>query len=152
MSKQYINKALAISGAGLKVVTLLAFVYAIFTVMSWAVHRSIDTYNSYASLTTVTLKERERQLQCLAQNIYWEAASEPFEGKVAVAQVTINRAESGKFPSDICQVVYQKNVFYEKVVCQFSWYCERNHKVKPVHTQFYSESEAVAKRCCRHCR
>jgi spore germination cell wall hydrolase CwlJ-like protein len=146
MSKQYVNKALALGGVGLKVVTLLAFVYAIFTAMNWAVQRSIDTYNSYASLTTVTLKERERQLQCLAQNIYWEAASEPFEGKVAVAQVTINRAESGKFPNDICQVVYQKNVFYEKVVCQFSWYCERNHKVKPVHTQFYSESEAVAKK------
>jgi spore germination cell wall hydrolase CwlJ-like protein len=146
MSKQYINKTLAMSGFCLKIITLLAFMYAIYISMSWAVQRSIDTYNSFSSTTTVTLKERERQLQCLAQNIYWEAASEPFEGKVAVAQVTLNRASSSKFPNDICQVVYQKNVFYEKVVCQFSWYCEHNHKVKPVHQQFYTESEAVAKK------
>ena len=39
----------------------------------------------------ISMAERERQLTCLAKNIYFEAASEPFEGKVAVAQVTINR-------------------------------------------------------------
>jgi hypothetical protein len=46
--------------------------------------------------------------------------AEPFEGKVAVAQVTLNRVESGKFANTVCGVVYQKNVFYERVVCQFS--------------------------------
>jgi spore germination cell wall hydrolase CwlJ-like protein len=146
MYKQYIDKAMSLCGIGLKVVTLLAFSYAIYFTMDWAVQRSVTAYNSYTTATAITLKERERQLQCLAQNIYWEAASEPFEGKVAVAQVTINRAQSGKFPDDICKVVYQKNVFYEKVVCQFSWYCERNHAVKPVHQPFYLESEAVAKK------
>ena len=94
----------------------------------------------------VTSDERERQLRCLTQNIYWEAASEPFEGKVAVAQVTMNRAASGKFPGDICGVVYQKNVIYTKVVCQFSWYCDGTHRVKPVHAPLYRESEEVAKK------
>ena len=62
---------------------------------------------------------------CLAKNIYHEAGSEPFEGKVAVAQVTMNRTESGKFPGDVCQTIYQKNIVYEKVICQFSWVCDR---------------------------
>ena len=74
--------------------------------------------NGYVSAST-----RMKELDCLTRNIYWEAASEPFEGKVGVAQVTINRMNSGKFADSICEVVYQKNVFYEKVVCQFSWYC-----------------------------
>lgn len=94
----------------------------------------------------ITSDERERQLRCLTQNIYWEAASEPFEGKVAVAQVTMNRAASSQFPSDICAVVYQKNVIYSKVVCQFSWYCDGTHRVKPVYQPLYNESAEVAKK------
>ncbi len=95
----------------------------------------------------VSIRDRERHLDCLAQNIYHEAGSEPFEGKVAVAQVTLNRAESGRFPKDICAVVHQKNVFYEKVVCQFSWYCEAGGKNKPIRSrEMYNESMEVAKK------
>ena len=94
----------------------------------------------------VTAAEQTRQLECLTRNIYWEAANEPFEGKVAVAQVTLNRMQSGKFPDSVCGVVHQKNVFYEKVVCQFSWYCEGNHKIKPIHKPLWRESEEVAKK------
>lgn len=94
----------------------------------------------------VTAAEKTRQLECLTRNIYWEAASEPFEGKVAVAQVTLNRMQSGKFADSVCGVVYQKNVFYERVVCQFSWYCEGNHKVKAIHKPMWNESEEVAKK------
>jgi spore germination cell wall hydrolase CwlJ-like protein len=43
-------------------------------------------------------------------------------------------------------VVYQKNVIYEKVVCQFSWYCEGAHRVKPVHPPLWKESQEVAKK------
>ena len=93
-----------------------------------------------------TAAEQTRQLECLTRNIYWEAASEPFEGKVAVAQVTLNRMASGKFPDSVCGVVHQKNVFYERVVCQFSWYCEGNHKVKAIHKPMWRESEEVAKK------
>jgi spore germination cell wall hydrolase CwlJ-like protein len=99
-----------------------------------------------SSAKIVTADDRSRQLRCLAQNIYWEAASEPFEGKVAVAQVTMNRASSPNFPNDVCAVVYQKNVFYNRVVCQFSWYCEGTHRVKKIHAPLYKESEEVAKK------
>jgi spore germination cell wall hydrolase CwlJ-like protein len=94
----------------------------------------------------VTAQLRQKQLDCLARNIYHEAGYEPFEGKVAVAQVTINRAESGQFPSDICQVVYQKNVVYEKVLCQFSWYCDSASLKKPMNGPVYSEAMEVAKK------
>ena len=94
----------------------------------------------------VTAAEKTKQLECLTKNIYWEAASEPFEGKVGVAQVTMNRVESGKFASSVCGVVYQKNVFYEKVVCQFSWYCETVSKIRPIHKEMWKESEEVAKK------
>ena len=104
----------------------------------------IEAQNSAG--TPVTAAERDRQLTCLAKNIYHEAASEPFEGKVAVAQVTINRAESGQFPSDICQVVYQKNIVYEKVLCQFSWYCDQASLKKPMNGPVYIESMEVAKK------
>lgn len=132
-----------------KILFLILIASMIISSMSWAINRSISAHNTnlqQQSQVSVTLKERERQIQCLTQNIYWEAASEPFEGKVAVAQVTLNRAGSGKFPDDVCKVVYQKNVIYEKVICQFSWYCESSHKVKPVYKPYYEESEAVAKK------
>ena len=92
-----------------------------------------------------TVKDRERQLYCMTKNIYWEAASEPAEGKLAVAQVVLNRAESGQFPQDPCQVIYQKNVIYSKVICQFSWFCEDTYKIKPVHQKLWDESYEAAK-------
>ncbi len=98
------------------------------------------------SVSPVTADMRQKQLDCLARNIYHEAGYEPFEGKVAVAQVTINRAESGQFPSDICKVVYQKNVVYEKVLCQFSWYCDSASLKKPMNGPVYTESMEVAKK------
>ena len=94
----------------------------------------------------VSTTEKIKQLDCLTRNIYWEAASEPFEGKVAVAQVTMNRVASGKFGDSVCGVIYQKNVFYEKVICQFSWVCETTHKVRPIHQPLWKESELVAKK------
>ena len=111
------------------------------------VEMKMDSLKSQKMETSgVTLQLREKQLECLARNIYFEAGKESFEGKVAVAQVTLNRAESGLFPSDICKVVYQKNVFMEKVVCQFSWYCETNAKTKPMHPEVYDECYSVAKK------
>jgi N-acetylmuramoyl-L-alanine amidase len=62
-----------------------------------------------------------KQLLCMAKNIYYEAASESWEGKLAVAQVTMNRVNSSQFPSNVCDVVYQKtgNTY------QFSWVGEK---------------------------
>lgn len=112
-----------------------------------AVEYKLDTLrNARTEVSQVTAEMRQKQLDCLARNIYHEAGYEPFEGKVAVAQVTINRTESGQFPSDICQVVYQKNVVYEKVLCQFSWYCDSASLKKPMNGPVYTEAMEVAKK------
>lgn len=124
---------------------MLAALVAAFLLYKVSVYK-LDSFRGNKEVTTITAEMRERQLDCLARNIYHEAGNEPFEGKVAVAQVTLNRAESGKFPGDVCRVVYQKNVFMEKVVCQFSWYCETGPKTRPIHTNTYNESYTVAKK------
>lgn len=50
-------------------------------------------------------------VMCLAQAVYFEARGEPLEGQLAVAQVIVNRSESGTFPSDYCSVVTQRGQF-----------------------------------------
>ena len=94
----------------------------------------------------VTVHDRERQLKCMADNIYYEAAMEPAEGKLAVAQVVMNRSESPDFPKDICQVIYQRNSFYQTVVCQFTWLCDGSVGRRPVQPQQYAESMEAAKK------
>ena len=56
----------------------------------------------------VVSQDLNKQLLCMAKNIYYEAASESYEGKLAVAQVTMNRVNSPLYPKTICEVVYQK--------------------------------------------
>jgi spore germination cell wall hydrolase CwlJ-like protein len=94
----------------------------------------------------VSIKTIEKQLDCLALNVYREAGHEPFEGKVGVAQVTMNRVKDGRFGNNVCGVVYQKNVVMERVICQFSWACDSVHKNRPINKEAYNESYAVAKK------
>ena len=63
-------------------------------------------------------------LFCLAQNIYFEARSQPLIEQVAVAQVVLNRVHSTKFPDTICGVVYHSKHPGKLHKCQFSWYCD----------------------------
>ena len=127
---------------------ILGITLAGFFVTSVTTHKleSLRSKIVTADTTQISAAERTKQLDCLTRNIYWEAASEPFEGKVAVAQVTMNRVDSGNFGKGVCGVVFQKNIIYEKVVCQFSWACENTHKFKPIHPKLYAESEEVAKK------
>lgn len=51
------------------------------------------------------------EMECLAGAIYFESRGEPIDGQLAVAQVVMNRADSGLFPSTYCGVVYQRAQF-----------------------------------------
>jgi spore germination cell wall hydrolase CwlJ-like protein len=67
------------------------------------------------------------EVKCLALNIYHEARNQPLVGKLAVAQVTINRVNNNRFPNSVCAVVrqgfyYNKSPIINK--CQFSWWCD----------------------------
>ena len=83
---------------------------------------NVDTHSilpikaSYESLTS----ETQRQITCLAENIYFEAGHEPIDGQMAVAFVTFNRVQTGNYADNICGVVKQKT----GSTCQFSWYCD----------------------------
>jgi spore germination cell wall hydrolase CwlJ-like protein len=48
---------------------------------------------------------------CLANAIYFEARGEPLQGQLAVAEVVMNRAASGRYPATLCAVVVQPAQF-----------------------------------------
>lgn len=65
---------------------------------------------------------RNRALECLAQAVYYEAASEGLDGGKAVAQVVLNRMRHPAYPASVCGVVYQGS---ERVTgCQFTFTCD----------------------------
>lgn len=51
------------------------------------------------------------ELECLAGAVYFEARGEPLTGQLAVAEVIINRSQSGRFPTTYCGVVRQPGQF-----------------------------------------
>ena len=58
--------------------------------------------------TSEALSAEER---CLAGAVYFESKGESLNGQLAVARVVMARARSGRFPSTLCGVVYQKSQF-----------------------------------------
>ena len=132
----------------LKLSVLAIGLYLVIATVTSLTHKKIEKLRlqQYSGTTDVTLAVRERQLECLTQNIYREAGHEPFEGKVAVAQVTLNRTQNANFPDSICGVVQQKTKVVGKTICQFSWYCDTPSRIHPVNNVAYNESYAVAKK------
>ena len=138
-------KLISISNLAVKICCFIAVAVSVVHITNNKLD-SLKSTNEVARQGFVSAADRSRQLDCLTRNIYWESATEPFEGKVAVAQVTINRVASGKFAPDICGVVYQKNVVYDRVICQFSWFCDGSSKTRPIYPAHWKESEEVAKK------
>ena len=74
-----------------------------------AIDRSQDLASMVADLRGPEAGSRE--LECLATGIYFESKGEPLKGQLAVGQVIANRAESGRFPSTYCGVLFQRGQF-----------------------------------------
>jgi hypothetical protein len=72
-------------------------------------------------------KSRAKSEKCLAEVIYFEARGEAVRGQMAVAQVVLNRAFSGKYPETVCGVVYQNK--HRHLACQFTFACDNNKDV-----------------------
>jgi spore germination cell wall hydrolase CwlJ-like protein len=53
----------------------------------------------------------DAEQDCLANAVYFEARGEPLRGQLAVAEVVMNRAASGRFPASLCGVVVQPAQF-----------------------------------------
>jgi spore germination cell wall hydrolase CwlJ-like protein len=63
----------------------------------------------------------DKEITCLAQNVYYEARGENIIGQQAVAEVTLNRWKRHQ-PKTLCDIIFQRN----DTVCQFSWVCDTN--------------------------
>jgi len=88
---------------------------------------------------------------CMAKNIYFEAGNQPLAGKVAVAQVVLNRMEHSAYGNTACDVVYQSkwrenwkgNMVPVRHQCQFSWFCDGKSD-EPLDTDTFFESYLIA--------
>lgn len=51
-------------------------------------------------------------VECMAKVVLHEAANQPRDGKIAVAQTLVNRLKAGRFGDTICEVANQKGQFF----------------------------------------
>ena len=95
----------------------------ILLLLTAAIGGSLFAGGSYLIDSMFTSKEDNRSLTCLALNVFYEARGEPLAGQYAVAEVTMNRVASRRFPGTVCGVVYQKtwDPLRKRYVGAFSW-------------------------------
>lgn len=102
--------------------------------------------SKYLSYVPKTVSQNE--FKCLAQAVYFEARSEPFEGQVAVAYVVMNRVDIRHYPDSICGVVFQNEKKRHR--CQFSFACDglsdKPYEVKAWATALQVASAVLANR------
>ena len=132
-----------------KSILLSIFLSAIIlAVTAVNVHSSETKYYIPASVGYKALsKPTQKQIDCLTENIYFEAAHESKDGQIAVALVTLNRVASGNYGSDVCEVVKQKTVINGNTICQFSWVCDTfftSKRLTIIQTSLYNQIREVA--------
>jgi spore germination cell wall hydrolase CwlJ-like protein len=121
----------------------------------------------------------DKDVECLARNIFYESGGEPTEGKIAVGLVTVNRAQDPRFGKSVCEVVKARTVVVknrevkqteivkvgyfgppEKItttkmvteqvlVCQFSWVCGGYARQPKSTDERWMESQAIAEGIAR---
>ncbi len=81
----------------------------------------------------------DEQAQCLAITVYHEARGETLEGQLAVANVVINRAKSGRYPPSWCEVMKQPR--------QFSFVNPKTGRIPGIDTASaaWSKAQAIAR-------
>lgn len=84
---------------------------------------------------TSPIKLGKDDLYCLQRNVFFEAGIESYEGKLAVAQVTLNRLETGRWGQTVCSVVFAK--------AQFSWTLWQKNRTKTPHGPLWEDSKRV---------
>lgn len=80
-------------------------------------------------------------VECLTQAIYYEARNESEEGQAAVAEVVLNRTRSGRYPRQVCAVVYQRN----SRTCQFTFTCDGSIGRRAVSPVAWARAERIAR-------
>jgi len=75
-------------------------------------------------------------LTCMALNVYFEARGETLLGQLGVAETTINRVKSPRYPDTVCEVVWQRK--------QFSW-THDGKSDKPTDSNAWAQAQEVAR-------
>jgi len=83
------------------------------------------------------IKYSSKELECLTKNIFFEAGVESLKGKIAVAQVTLNRLATGRWGTSICHVVYAK--------AQFSWTLSKKKRSEIPKGKLWHESQLAVR-------
>lgn len=65
----------------------------------------------YAKNEAFCMELSAKEYECLLRIVQAEAADEPLEGKILVANVVLNRVLSGRFPNSVTGVVFQEGQF-----------------------------------------
>lgn len=91
-------------------------IHAVAPAMPQSILETEDTQRDSRSLSELVSdysgsETADAETECLARGIYWESKGEPLHGQLTVAEVIINRSESGRFASTICGVLRQRGQF-----------------------------------------
>ncbi|HEX5092790.1 MAG TPA: cell wall hydrolase [Burkholderiales bacterium] len=109
----------------------IAFVGYFFVVVGALVFGFVTVQAQRQDAAAQTRDFHVRSLDCLARNVYYEARGESLAGQYAVAEVTMNRLASSRYPDSVCAVVHEQrwDELRGRYVAAFSW------------TEFYSVPE-----------
>lgn len=120
-----------VSAGGIALVTILGVQqYQLATISNDVA----EIKEAFITQTSERVNFTDKDHECLAKNIYYEAGIESEHGKYAVAQVTINRLKSGRWGDTVCKVVYSK--------AQFSWTLKK--KLEKPRGQAWYDSQYIA--------
>lgn len=83
----------------------------------------------------------EKDVRCLALNLYWEGRSEGRKGMVAIGWVVLNRMDDHRYPDEVCAIVRQGG---EKPPCEWSWWCD-GRSDRPQEKEAWRKAQALAR-------
>jgi spore germination cell wall hydrolase CwlJ-like protein len=102
-----------------------------------------SVFKSPAERLSLEGKPRAKAEKCLADAVYFEARGEPVRGQMAVAQVVMNRVFSGRYPNNVCGVVYQNA--NRHLACQFTFACEGKNLSRIDEPEMWVQAKRIAK-------
>jgi spore germination cell wall hydrolase CwlJ-like protein len=127
-----------------RVATITIFIFCMCAVffIGWSFDKHLKEIDDRLDTIELELHNVElkksvylQSVSCLAHNIYYEANTEPLEGKIAVAQVTLNRLADPNRPKTVCDVVFEPG--------QFAW---THAHPAPINREAYLTSLHIAQR------
>lgn len=115
----------------------ILFAIAVQTLAVYPVNiiNNIEISMNHNTETEINIQLSQRELNCLALNVYYESRGETLKGQLAVASVTLNRAKDERYPNDICSVVWQTS--------QFSWTSDGNSD-NPMDKESWKNAQRIA--------